>query len=106
MAWTLFWDMHSGGYVKVPPYDKIYIELPEQAAIAYFENRFNQSPDDIACSCCGENFSVSEEVSLEEATDYHRYEYTTSGKVRLSLEVYRQKETVLIIPFSEIEPKE
>ena len=35
-VWTQFWDMHSGGTTKEPPYDKIYIEADEDEAYEMF----------------------------------------------------------------------
>lgn len=57
--WTRFFDMASGGTSKTD-YNVIYIELPKQEAIEYFENRFNTHPYNVTCSCCGEDFSVRE----------------------------------------------
>ena len=91
--WTKFYDMFSGGSQK-EPFETIYIEAPEKEAVGIFENRFGHSPYDICCECCGENYSVSESGSLEEASLYIRRE----GQ---SLEDYEKKENVLIIRKSE-----
>lgn len=72
MTWTQFWDMHSGGGLKQAPYAKIYIEASEEEAIKIFVNRFGHRPDDVACDCCGDNYSVSSGESLQEMTSYHR----------------------------------
>ena len=71
-TWTTFWDMHSGGNLKEPPYEKIYIELPREPAIAEFIDRFGHDPTNVACQCCGQNYSISTDVSLKQATGYHR----------------------------------
>jgi len=71
-TWTTFWDMHSGGGLKEPPYEKIYIELPRDAAIAEFKRRFGHDPTNVACQCCGQNYSISTDVSLKQATGHHR----------------------------------
>ena len=71
-AWTQFWDMHSGGGCKEPPYDKIYIEAPESEATTIFYNRFGHNPERVTCTCCGEDYSITEYESLEDATACHR----------------------------------
>jgi hypothetical protein len=64
-------DMHSGGGRKTD-HEYIYIELPEREAIAYFEQRFDQDPRDVACECCGSNFSIDSAPTLEQASGYDR----------------------------------
>lgn len=70
--WTQFWDMHSGGGLKEPPYAKIYIEAPEEEAIRIFEDRFGRDPYNVTCDCCGDDYSIDSEETLEELTGYHR----------------------------------
>lgn len=72
MIWTQFWDTHSGGGCKEPPYEKIYIEAPEDEAKVIFYNRFGHNPERVTCTCCGGDYSISESVSLEQASGYHR----------------------------------
>lgn len=72
VVWTQFWDMHSGGGTKEPPYEFIYIEAPESVASLVFYNRFGHSPDRVSCTCCGEDYSVSEREDLAQLTAYHR----------------------------------
>ena len=57
--WTKFFDMASGGSEKTD-YAQIYIELPEDEARKYFEDKFGRDPDNVTCSCCGSDFSVYE----------------------------------------------
>ena len=71
MVWTQFMDMHSGGGRKTD-FEYIFIEAPEDEAIKIFEDLFGQDPCDTACDCCGQNFSITEEESLEQATGYDR----------------------------------
>jgi hypothetical protein len=71
IKWTAFMDMHSGGGLK-EKYSHIFIEAPEGEAILVFYNRFGHSPYRVSCSCCGEDYSISEYDSLAEATRYHR----------------------------------
>ncbi|WP_395000385.1 hypothetical protein [Acinetobacter sp.] len=70
--WTQFWDMHSSGGTKEAPYEKIYIEAPNEEAKIIFYNRFGHSPDRVTCTCCGEDYSISEEETLEQLTGFHR----------------------------------
>ncbi len=72
MPWTLFWDMHSGGGCKEDLYEKIYIEAPEEEAKVIFYNRFGHNPSRVSCTCCGEDYSISESPSLEQASAFHR----------------------------------
>jgi len=70
--WTQFWDMHSGGGLKENPYNHIYIEAPQDEAVKIFYNRFGHNPYRVTCTCCGEDYSVEEFDTLEQATGYER----------------------------------
>ena len=70
--WTQFWDMHSGGGTKEPPYEKIYIEAPEDEAVSIFYSRFGHNPHKVTCTCCGPDYSISEYEELAQATAFHR----------------------------------
>jgi hypothetical protein len=70
--YTRFMDMHSGGGTKEAPYDKIFIEAPEEEAKVIFYNRFGHSPDRVTCTCCGEDYSITEGESLAELSAYDR----------------------------------
>lgn len=69
--WTHFWDMHSGGGSKAD-WEHIYIEAPEQEAKSVFYSRLGHNPERVSCTCCGEDYSISEEASLEQLTGFHR----------------------------------
>jgi hypothetical protein len=69
--WTQFWDMNSGGGQK-EPYKIIYIEAPEDEAKVIFYNRFGHNPERVTCTCCGEDYSIDEEETLEKLTGFHR----------------------------------
>jgi len=64
-------DMHSGGGQK-EEWPFIIIEAPEDEARVIFYNRFGHNPERVTCTCCGEDYSISEEDSLEQATAYDR----------------------------------
>jgi len=64
-------DMFSGGSKKTP-YEYIYIEADEDTAAEVFEKVFDECPYDVACECCGSNFSVGVSGTLGEATEYER----------------------------------
>lgn len=70
--WTHFWDMNSGGGLKEAGYSHIYIEAPEEEAKVIFYNRFGHNPERVSCTCCGGDYSISEEVSLKQATGFER----------------------------------
>lgn len=84
MTWTRFMDMHSGGGQKLA-WHHIYIEAPQAEAEVVFQNRFHRNPHRITCSCCGEDYSVSEEGDdLAQATAFERgcrfAHFTKDGK--------------------------
>lgn len=70
--WTRFMDMHSGGSTKEAPYRYILIEAPESEAKVIFYNRFGHNPERVTCTCCGEDYSIGEHPTLEDATAYDR----------------------------------
>lgn len=56
-----------------------YIEAPRKEAEVIFQNRFGHNPKRVTCTCCGEDYSISEEDTLEHATGDERgclYVYT------------------------------
>lgn len=69
--WTRFMDMHSGGGQK-EKFALCYIEAPENEAKIIFYNRFGHNPERVTCTCCGDDYSISEYGTLEEATAYDR----------------------------------
>ena len=71
MAWTLFWDMHSGGGQK-DKFTQCFIQAPREEAVSIFIAKFGHDPRNVTCPTCGEDYSINEFDSLEEATAYHR----------------------------------
>jgi hypothetical protein len=69
--WTKFMDMHSGGDQKEDQ-QYIYIEAPESEAKVIFYNRFGHNPERVTCTCCGNDYSISEEEDLHQLTGYDR----------------------------------
>jgi len=69
--WTKFWDMHSGGGTKLN-WEIIYIEAPEKEAIEIFMDKFGRDPFNVTCDCCGDDYSVSSEETIEAVTAYDR----------------------------------
>ena len=94
--WTHFFDMHSGGGKK-EEWEHIFIELPKHEAKIYFYNRFGHNPERVTCTCCGEDYSISQYESLEKATGY----YLGTG----TLEDYLSKPNVLVIREADIDPE-
>lgn len=70
-AWTHFHDMHSGGSQKLK-WGHIFIEAPQAEAEIIFQNRFKRNPNRVTCTCCGADYSISEEPTLEQATAFER----------------------------------
>lgn len=71
--WTRFMDMHSGGSTKVKPFEYIYIQAEGQIAKRIFYGLFGRNPHRVTCTCCGEDYSISEnETDLKQATAYER----------------------------------
>lgn len=65
IPWTQFYDRHSGGGSKESDADgreisKIYIQAPRAEAEIVFYNRFGHPADRISCTCCGEEYSVTQ----------------------------------------------
>lgn len=69
--WAQFMDMHSGGRQKLK-WSYIYIEAPEEQAESIFYSKFGRNPNRVSCTCCGNDYSVSESPSLKEVTAYNR----------------------------------
>ena len=69
--WTQFMDMHSGGGLK-EEWSHIYIEAPEDEATAIFYNRFGHNPSRVSCTCCGDDYSISEHGDIKQLTGFDR----------------------------------
>ena len=99
MVWTRFMDMHSGGRQKLD-WAFIYIEAKEDDAAKVFQHRFGRNPNNITCSCCGEDYSFSEQENdtLQQASGFDRHcEYDNSARRYLEISNRWQK----LIPFEE-----
>ena len=116
--WTHFWDMHSGGGSK-EKWGHIYIEAEQEEAKKVFYSRFGHNPERVSCACCGEDYSISSDESLEQLTGYHRNcgwdektrKYIEScrveyGQTYLTLEDYKKEKDVLFISSEEIKEQE
>ena len=71
VMWTRFFDMNSGGDQKLA-WSHIYIEAPEDKAKGIFERLFNRDPENVTRQCCGPDYSISEEIDLQQGTAYER----------------------------------
>ena len=103
--WTQFWDMNSGGDTK-EPVSQIFIEAPESEAIVIFYNRFGHNPNRVSCTCCGEDYSITQYNTLEEATSYHRGDYEQTHNEIVSLGAYIIQKDVMVIYDADIQPHE
>lgn len=92
--WTRFMDMHSGGGLK-ENHQYIFIEAPEEESKVVFYNRFGHNPERVTCTCCGEDYSISETETLQEATAYDRacaYVYRdNNGNEVTQIEAWKNK---------------
>jgi hypothetical protein len=118
-VWTEFWDMHSGGGQK-EKFAHAFIEAPEDEAVAVFYARFGHNPNRVTCTCCGEDYRISESATLEQATAYQRgCDYDESGqgyverpsraswaKPYVDVETFVQQDDVLVIRANEIADEE
>ena len=65
-------DMHSGGDQKLD-WALIFIEAEnEGAAAGLFEARFGRNPYHTTCDCCGPDYSISEQPTLEAVSGFDR----------------------------------
>jgi len=126
-------DMHSGGRQK-EKWVYIYIEAKEDEAIKIFYNRFGHNPHRVTCTCCGNDYSLTESPTLKEATAYERgcpwihkkgnrfggggwyieandkipKGYVTDARINKyrTLAVYKKDKSILIIPAKQIKSSE
>lgn len=93
MTWTRFWDMHSGGKQK-EPWHYIFIETSQEEAQRVFYAKFGHNPNRITCTCCGEDYSIDEEETLENITGFYRHcQITENGYIEEpSSELWRESD--------------
>ena len=117
--WTSFMDMHSGGGLK-EKWSHIYIEAPQNEAKVIFYNRFGHNPERVTCTCCGEDYSICEHKTLNEATAYERgcawdrekkcyvekQDKQSLFRKYITLSEYKEAKDVLIIYKKNIKPEE
>lgn len=117
--WTRFMDMHSGGDIKEGDYHYIYIQAAEDEAKVIFYNRFGHNPERVTCTCCGDDYSISTEQTLEQVTGFERgCENTDEGYIEVEAKKYKihayvdlttymtETKGVLFIPDADIKPDE
>lgn len=102
--WTRFMDMHSGGGSK-EQYDEIYIEAAEDTAKLIFYNHFGHNPERVTCTCCGNDYSISEYETLEEATEYDRDHGYGEKRYHETLEQHVHRPEVLVIFAKDFKPE-
>lgn len=95
---TRFWDMHSGGQQKLQ-WSKIYVNLPEDEAKAWFYKKFGRDCEHITCSCCSEDYSVQSAETIEVLTEFFRKDF--NGNEKITLEEYLNSEDVLYVEITE-----
>lgn len=113
-----FMDMHSGGGLK-ERYSHIYIEaMGEDAASLIFYNRFGHNPNRVTCTCCGEDYAITEYDNLLLATAYDRgcrYDKNSQSYVEapdteykqyMTLSEYLNREDILFISDADVKLEE
>jgi hypothetical protein len=97
-------DMHSGGGRKLD-FEYLWIEAPEDEAKRVFYNRFGRNPEKVTCTCCGDDYSISEYASLDEATKYERTHYRTK-EIQPLQEYLAERKMTAVIYAKDIKPEE
>lgn len=96
MSYFRFMDMSSGGLEKTA-YSYIYIQAEtEQEASKIFEDRLGCNPYNITCDCCGQDFTIREDSTLEEATKFDRW-WNSFGEDEEGLLKYLSQKNVCVI---------
>lgn len=116
--WTRFMDMHSGGGQK-EKFDFLHIEAPEEEAKVIFYNRFGHNPERVSCTCCGDDYSIREDSSLNQSSAFDRgcaydsgkKEYVEKGGEKSCLPYqtmpqYLKRKDVAVIYAKDIKPEE
>lgn len=116
--WTEFHDMASGGHEKTR-WNIVYIEAPEEEAMIIFYNRFGHNPKRVTCTCCGPDYRIEKDESLEKLTASQRTHYEEKtptdfpGLVAVrevekyqTLDEFEKRDDVLIIRKEEIKDEE
>jgi hypothetical protein len=75
MMGTHFFDLHSGGGQKLE-FASLWVDLPEDKAIEWFQETFDRHPHSTTCDCCGEDYAVYEQ---EKPNGEERIVYITSS---------------------------
>jgi hypothetical protein len=110
--------MHSGGGQK-EKWSMIYIHAPIHEAKLIFYNKFGHNPNRVTCTCCGDDYSISEEKDLKQLTGSHRNcNYDENGNTYIeeqkcnrgygvyqTLEEYKKSKDVLFIDIKDILPE-
>lgn len=106
--WTRFMDMRSGGGQK-EDFAYLYIEAAYQEAEIIFYNRFGHNPNRVTCTCCGNDYSISEGEDLKELTSFDRNDYESeykSTQAVVSLETYLSGPEIKVIYANDIKEEE
>lgn len=119
--WTQFHDMYSGGERK-EKFSQCFIEAPIAEAEVIFYNRFGHNPRRVTCTCCGKDYSISEEGrTLTQITGFERgckwdgtqKRYVDSPEKGafswqkfMKLADYKKRDDVCIIPKADIKKAE
>lgn len=102
-----------GGGLKEKPYDVIYIQADGEEAKTIFYNKFKHNPERVTCTCCGQDYSISSEETLEQLSAFHReLKFDRESKLyietdsSISMEDYKARKDTLIITEDQITENE
>jgi len=70
---TIFADMHSGGGGPKLDFEYLCVNLPEAAAVTWFEKTYDRDPRNVTCPVCGPDYSIIELNNLKEAIESYPF---------------------------------
>lgn len=89
MAVIRFYDLHSGGSLKVDGKQYIYIQADDiNSACDEFFKIFGVNPHNTTCDCCGPDYSITEFRDIAEATYFDRSDYDTREEIETVSEYF------------------
>ena len=89
---TEFLDMSSGGSQKLS-HGRIIIEAPEAEAVSVFYSRFGRNPRRVSCTCCGEDYFITEIEKIE--PDKH---FDGKGTAVIPADLIKPEERTVEVP--------
>ena len=96
MAVIRFYDLHSGGSLKVDGKQYIYIQADDiNSACDEFFKIFGVNPHNTTCDCCGPDYSITEFRDIAEATYFDRSDYDTREELETVSEYFTNNDNAV-----------